>query len=248
MSISDFFGHQLRLAQNETGHRAGTDAILLAALVDTFEGGLVVDAGAASGASGLCVARRLPDAQIRLVEIDHGHITLARQNIEINNFSSRVDAVQADLLDSFENRERRGLTREDADCVITNPPYLDASTHRRPPDHDKTRAHVMPQNGLELWMKACAAMLKPKGRLHMIHRADQLTEILSSFPKNFGGIRIIPIHPHENQPATRLLVTATKNSRSPLTIASGLILHEAHGEFTAKAEALHRGKCGFSDL
>ena len=248
MSITDFFGQQIRLAQSDTGHRAGTDAILLASLVEASEAGLVVDAGAASGAAGLCVARRLPSSHVRLIEIDQSQIALAQKNIAMNGLTDRVETLHGDLLGAFEEREKQGLTKEEADCVITNPPYLDAATHRASPDQDRSRAHMMPQEGLTLWLKSCAAILKPKGRLHMIHRADQLSEILSALPKNFGAIRIIPIHPHEDQPATRLLVSATKNSRAPLTLASGFILHEANGQFTKKAKALHEGQCGFNDL
>jgi tRNA1(Val) A37 N6-methylase TrmN6 len=248
MSITNFFGQQIRLAQSDTGHRAGTDAILLASLVEASEAGLVVDAGAASGAAGLCVARRLSPSHVRLIEIDQSQIALAQKNIAMNGLTDRVETLHGDLLGSYEEREKQGLTKEEADCVITNPPYLDAVAHRASPDQDRSRAHMMPQEGLTLWLKSCAAMLKPKGRLHMIHRADQLSEILSALPKNFGAIRIIPIHPHEDQPATRLLVSATKNSRAPLTLASGFILHEANGQFTKKAKALHEGQCGFNDL
>ena len=248
MSITDFFGQQIRLAQSDTGHRAGTDAILLASLVEASEAGLVVDAGAASGAAGLCVARRFPFAHVKLIEIDQGQIALARQNIAMNEFSDRVEAIHGNLLGSFEEREKQGLAQEEADCVITNPPYLDAAAHRASPDQDKSRAHMMPQDGLTFWLKSCTTMLKPKGRLHMIHRADQLSEILSALPKNLGAIRIIPIHPREDQPATRLLLSATKNSHAPLTLATGFILHEANGQFTTKAKALHEGQCGFNDL
>ena len=248
MSITDFFGQQIRLAQSDTGHRAGTDAILLASLVEASEAGLVVDAGAASGAAGLCVARRFPSAKVRLIEIDQGQIALARQNIAMNDFSDRVEVLHGDLLGSYEEREKQSLTKEEADCVITNPPYLDAAAHRVSPDQDKSRAHMMPQEGLTNWLKSCAALLKPKGRLHMIHRADQLPEILSALPKNFGAIRIIPIHPRDDQHATRLLLSATKNSRAPLTLVPGFILHEANGQFTTKAKALHEGQCGLNDL
>lgn len=248
MSITNFFGQQIRLAQSDTGHRAGTDAILLASLVEASEAGLVVDAGAASGAAGLCVARRLPSSHVRLIEIDQSQIALAQQNIAMNDLTDRVEALNGDLLGAYEEREKQGLTKEEADCVITNPPYLDASTHRASPDQDRSRAHMMPQEGLTLWLKSCAAMLKPKGRLHMIHRADQLSETLSALPKNFGAVRIIPIHPFEDQTATRLLVSATKNNRAPLTLAPGFILHEAKGQFTTKAKALHEGQCGFNDF
>jgi tRNA1(Val) A37 N6-methylase TrmN6 len=138
------------------------------------------------------------------------------------------------------------LVGEDANCVITNPPYLDMNRDRISDDQQKNRAHVMPENGLTLWLKACSALLKPKGRLHLIHRADRLSDILNALPSNFGAIRIIPVHARENEPAIRILVTATKNSRAPFSIAPGFILHEADGRFTAQAEAIHQGEGGLT--
>ncbi len=246
MTVTDFFGGKIRLAQSATGHRAGTDALLLAALVEASDAGAVVDAGSASGAAGLCVARRLETAHVKLVDTDAHQVELARQNIEMNGFTERVHAVQGDLFASFAEREAQGLVGEEADCVITNPPFLDESRDRISDDHEKNRAHVMPENGLTRWLKACSALLKPKGRLHLIHRADRLLDVLGALPSNFGAIRIMPVHARENEPAIRILVTTTKNSRAPLSIAPGFVLHEADGRFTAKAEAIHQGEGGLT--
>ena len=246
MTVTDFFGGKIRLAQGATGHRAGTDALLLAALVEASDAGALIDAGSASGAAGLSVARRFERAHVKLIDIDAHQVELARQNIEMNGFTDRVHAAQGDLLSPFAQREAQGLVGEDADCVITNPPYLDVSRDRISDDHEKNRAHVMPENGLTLWLKACSALLKPKGRLHLIHRADRLSDVLSALPSNFGAIRIIPVHARANEPATRILVTATKSSRTPLSIAPGFVLHEADGRFTTQAEAIHQGKDGLT--
>ncbi len=246
MAVTDFLGGKIRLAQSDTGHRAGTDALLLAALVEAADAGTVVDAGSASGAAGLCIARRFETAQVRLIDIDAHQVTLARQNIELNHFSDRVHALQGDLLAPFAQREGQGLTSEDADCVITNPPYLDETRDRVSNDPEKNRAHVMPPKGLALWLKACNALLKSNGRLHLIHRADRLPDILNALPQNFGGLRIIPVYPRETDPAIRILVTAIKNSRAPMALAPGLILHSSDGRFTARAEALHKGESGLT--
>lgn len=247
MTVTDFLGGKIRLAQSDTGHRAGTDALLLAALVEAADAGTVVDAGSASGAAGLCVARRFGTANIKLIDIDAQQLALARQNIEMNDFADRVLVLQGDLLAPFAQREAQDLTGEFADCVITNPPYLDETHHRVSEDQKKRRAHVMPEQGLVLWLKACNALLKPHGRLHLIHRADRLPDILKALPQNFGGLRIIPVYPHETDPAIRILVTAIKNSRAPMSLAPGLILHGSDGRFTRHAEALHKGECGLID-
>ena len=65
-----FLGGQLRLRQPKSGHRAGHDAMLLAAATPAHSGDRVVDLGAGVGAAGLAVARRVQGIQLVLVEID----------------------------------------------------------------------------------------------------------------------------------------------------------------------------------
>ena len=241
MTEIPFLGGKLRLFQSETGHRAGTDAVLLAATVPDGFAGLVIDAGSASGAAGFAVAARVAGAKLRLVEIDANEAELARKNIATNQFSDRAEVVEGDLLAPHHAREALGLAASDADWVITNPPFLNEHKTRTSPDSNRQRAHTMPEGGLDRWIVACQAMLEPHGRLTMIHRADALSELLSAFEGRFGALSILPIYPQDGASATRLLVEGIKGSRAPLTLMKGLILHEKNGRFTAEAEAIHRG-------
>ncbi len=241
MTDFNFLGDKIRLHQSDSGHRSGTDAVLLAATVPQSFAGLVVDAGSASGAVGLSVGARVPGAAIRCVEIDPVEADLARANIAANGFQDRAHVIQADLLAAFKEREAMGITLADADRVLTNPPFLSEGKSRPSPDLARQRAHMMPEDGLDRWILACHAMLKPHGTLALIHRADALKEILDALSGRFGHIGVLPIHPRAGAPATRLLIEAIKGSRAPLRLLSGLILHEADGRFTDIADALNKG-------
>ena len=58
----------------------------------------------------------------------------------------------------------------------------------------------------------------------------------------FGGVRIWPLYPSESAPASRILVSARRGSRGPLSVQQGLILHQADGKWTPRADAILRGK------
>src|SRR5207248_6609870 len=75
-----FLGGQLRLKQMKSGHRAGHDAVLLAAATSARSGDRVVDLGAGAGAAGLAVARRVAGIDLVLVEIDASLAGFARAN------------------------------------------------------------------------------------------------------------------------------------------------------------------------
>src|SRR6185503_11739287 len=86
-----FLGGQLRLKQLKSGHRAGHDAVLLAAATPARSGERVADLGAGVGVAGLSVARRVAGIDLVLVEIDADLAMLARANAEAN-------AIQADVI------------------------------------------------------------------------------------------------------------------------------------------------------
>src|SRR5579863_1188066 len=65
-----FLGGKLRLRQPKSGHRAGHDAMLLAAATPARPGDRVADFGAGVGAAGLAVAARVGGIRLVLAEID----------------------------------------------------------------------------------------------------------------------------------------------------------------------------------
>ena len=82
------------------------------------------------------------------------------------------------------------------------------------------------------------------GGLTLIHRADRLAEILGALEGRFGALAVRPLYPREGMPATRILVSGRRDSRAPLAILPGLVLHRPEGGFTARAEAILRAGQG----
>ena len=237
-----FLGGAVTLRQRRKGHRAGTDAVLLAANVARNTEGYVVDAGAASGAVGLMAAARAPFISVDLIEIDPAECGLALHNIAANRLEARCRVIEADLLAPEAERERAGLAKESANLVLSNPPFLRADAARLSPDPDRARAHAMPQDGLERWCRTLAWLTAPDGQLVLIHRADALADLLKALEGRFGALTIRPILPRADQNASRILVTGRKGSRAALTLQPGFVLHRADGEFTDEAAALHAGE------
>ena len=51
---------------------------------------------------------------------------------------------------------------------------------------------------------------------------------------------LFPLFPKEGEPALRVILQARKGSRAGLKLLRGLVMHEADGRYTAKAEAVLR--------
>jgi tRNA1(Val) A37 N6-methylase TrmN6 len=242
-SLTDdqFLNSRVKLRQYSRGHRAGSDAVFLAATIPVELRGLVVDAGSASGAVGLMAAWRAPYARLRLVEFDEDEAILARANIASNGMDDRAVVLVADLFALHRVRVESGLCAGDADLVLSNPPFLEEGAARISPDQDRARAHVMPEGGLEKWILSCLAMLKPNGILTMIHRSDRLDALLHLMQGRFGDLVILPLHAREDEAATRILLSGKRNSRAPLRVLPGLVIHQPDGGFTPRASSVHKG-------
>jgi tRNA1(Val) A37 N6-methylase TrmN6 len=230
---------RLLLRQPKVGHRIGTDALLLAAA--TPAAGRICDLGSGVGAVGLALALRGAQEAV-LVEREPVVADLARHNIDHGGFGSRVSLVDADIFDRRSFLRHPSLADQSFDAVATNPPYDQSLRGRRTPSVLKHAAHAMQGGDLADWLKTAMRLLRDGGRLTLIHRADQLAQVLAAMPKRAGGVSVLPVQAQAGQPATRILVTATAGSKAPLMLMPALVLHGEDGRFTQHAEQIHKGR------
>jgi tRNA1(Val) A37 N6-methylase TrmN6 len=232
-------GGRLKLLQPVRGHRAGHDAILLAAAAP--KSGHAVDLGAGVGAAGLALITRGAARTVTLVDIDRDLIRLAVANAERNGFADRVEAVAGDV----ERVARRsGLPRPaagGADVVIMNPPFNDPETRRPSSDALRRRAHSTPDVNLQHWIGAADRTLKSGGRLVMIHRPEGIATVLTLLQDPFGAVEIIPVHARASGAAIRIIVRAQKGKRTAAVIRPAFVLAEDDARPTYEAEEVLRG-------
>ena len=220
-----FLGGQLRLRQPKSGHRAGHDAILLAAATSAKPGDRVADFGAGVGAAGFALARRAAGIKLMLVEVDRELAELARGNARANNIAAEI--IELDLASDAEAFAGAGLAPDSLDAVLMNPPFNDAARHRASPQ--KALAHVATATTLEDWIHAARRTLKSGGVLTLIWRADGLAEVFSALDRGFGSVAVLPVHGDAISPAIRVLVRATKGGKAPLQIHPALMLNNESG-------------------
>jgi tRNA1(Val) A37 N6-methylase TrmN6 len=226
-----FLGGQLRLRQPKSGHRAGHDAVLLAAATPVRPGDRVVDFGAGVGAAGLAVAKRAngikPGIELVLVEIDAGLAGLARDNAASNAIAA--DVAVLDITSGAEAFAAAGLSPDSADVVLMNPPFNDSARHRASPDKARQIAHVATGSTLEGWIHAARRILKSGGVLTLIWRADGLSDVLAALDHGFGSLAILPVHGEAKAPAIRVLIRAIKGGKAPTQLHTAILLKDESG-------------------
>ncbi|MEL6226694.1 MAG: methyltransferase [Pseudomonadota bacterium] len=226
-----FLGGAVWLNQPRKGYRAGLDAVLLAATVaprtTAEQTKRIADLGAGAGAVGLCVAGRIGDATVDMVERDAALANLARRNIAENACASRVRLLEGDVRNGVTGS---GLQNDLYDHVLANPPYFVDDASRASTLATKAASHVWAAGDLESWARCMARIAKPGGTVTLIHPAESLADWLNALTGRFGAFQVVPIHARPGTNALRVLIRAQKSSRAGLLMRPPVILHGEQGD------------------
>lgn len=233
------------------GHRAGMDAMMLAAAVPSSFSGQLADFGAGAGGAGLAVASRCPKSRVVLVErapemADFAERTLAYSGNA--HLADRVSVLVADVALAGRERVAAGLADSSFDYAIMNPPF-NARHDRKTPDALKQQAHVMEDGLFEQWIRSAAAVVRPRGGLALIARPQPLRAILDAFAGRFGNAEIVPVQARSDLPAIRIVVRAVRASRAGLLLCPALVLHDNGNDlFSPRADDINNGRASlFAD-
>ena len=229
-TVDAFHAGRFRRVQPRGGHRAGLDALLLAAATHdrhprgTFR---VLDMGAGTGLAGLATADRHPLARVTLAERDPVMLAAMRATLDLPEnvvLAGRARIVPADLAAPAAEREA-ALGRDAHDHALANPPF-NLPSHRSSPDARRAAAHDIDADTLEAWCRAAVAALAPGGTLTVIVRPASLPALLAAWRGRFGGPALLPVHTRDG-PATRLLARGAKGARTPLAMLASLRVDDA---------------------
>ncbi|PCI39115.1 MAG: methyltransferase [Rhodospirillaceae bacterium] len=230
-------GGRVILHQPVEGYRAAIDPVLLAAAVLAKANDRALDLGCGVGAAMLCLATRVDGLVVDGLEIQLDLALLAQQNIQANGLADRVRVFEGDLLNPPKDLVQGSYTQ-----VFANPPYITEDRGHTPPNASKRTAHVEGNASLSDWVGTALKYCRPKGTVCFIYRADRLAEVLSALDGKAGQIEIIPLWPKPGIAAKRIIIRARKAIKTPLSLTSGLVLHDEDGGYSEKVDKVLKGE------
>ena len=239
LSQDDFLGGAIRLYQPVEGYRIGTDTVFLAASISFIKNERILDMGAGTGGVLSCLLSRTggpaTDTVFHGIELQTELLALARLNAQTNGFEDRIDYFSGDI-----GHPPDDCAPNSYHHVISNPPYLKKNGGPASPYETKAMAHMDSHIELESWIHLCLRMLKPLGRLTLVHRADRLDDIIAALHGKAGDIIIFPLWSTAGKDARRVIIQARKGGKGIIALKPGLIVHTSDGTFSPQAEAILR--------
>jgi tRNA1(Val) A37 N6-methylase TrmN6 len=228
-------GGRVRLRQPAAGYRVAIDPVFLAAAVPAEPHQSILDVGCGAGAAMLCLAARVPHSRVVGLEMRRDLVRLAGDNAILNGMESRVSTMIGDLLHAPPR-----LSPGAFDHVMANPPHLESGRATSAMLPGKAEATIEGAADLAAWVRFALAMVRPKGSVIFIHRADRIDALLAEIAGRAGEVVVYPLWPRQGQSAIRVLLRARKQIAAPARLAPGLVLHEPDGRLTTAAEGVLR--------
>ena len=232
-------GGRVLLRQPKEGYRVAIDPVFLAAAVAAEPRQVVLDVGCGTGAAMLCLAARVPEVRVVGLEMQRDLVRLAGDNVILNGMEARASVMIGDLL-----QPPPRLSPGAFDHVMSNPPFNERGRSAGAPSVAKAEATVEGEADLSAWVRFSLTMVRSKGTVTFIHRADRIEVLLGQIAGRAGEVVIFPLWPGPRRPASRVLIRVRKQTAAPARLAPGLVLHEPDGRLTAAAEAVLREASG----
>src|SRR5215472_5702263 len=181
-------GGRVRLRQPAEGYRAAIDPVFLAAAVPAEPHQLVLDVGCGAGAAMLCLAARVPHSRVVGLETQRELVRLAGDNAILNQMEARVSVMIGDLLHAPPR-----LSPGTFDHVMANPPHIERGRSVPATAPGKTEATVEGAADLAAWVRFALAMVRSKGSITFIHRADRIDALLGEITGRAGEVVVYPL-------------------------------------------------------
>ncbi len=221
--------NNLKIIQKNDGFCFGIDSVLLSDFARKIKNNSkVLDLGTGTGILGILLCAKTNLKQITGIEIQKDIADMATRSIQLNNLQGKFDILNCNI-----NDIDKLLEIDSYDAIVTNPPYKKPNSGKINENKTKLISRHEIEANLDDFIRISFKMLKDKGTLYMVHRAERIVDILSTMRKyKMEPKRIRFVYSNKNSESKLVLLEATKNAKPFVKIERPLYVYNENGDYT----------------
>lgn len=225
--IDDLQRNGLRIIQKTDGFCFGMDAVLLSGFAWAKAGERVLDLGTGTGIIPLLLSAKTEGEHFTGLEIQTEMAEMAGRSVALNNLQEKIDIVDGDIKEAS-----RIFGAASFDVVTTNPPYMNDAHGLKNPTEVKAVSRHEVLCTLEDVVREGAKVLKPGGRMYMVHRPHRLIEILGTMKEyRMEPKRMKFVHPFKDKEANMVLIEAVRGGGAWMKVEAPVIVYKEPGVY-----------------
>lgn len=234
--IDDLIRENMKIIQSREVFSYSVDALLLADFVTLRKRDKIIDLCSGNGVIPLLLSHRTDNA-IEGLEIQAPLVDMARRSIVLNKKENQINIVQGDL-----NNIKSYHEHSTFDVITVNPPYFTSDQPLKLRDAHAYARHEL-LTTLEQVVIACKYLIKNKGRLFMVHRAERSMEVVATLmANNFRVTRTQFVYNAPNSSeALFVLIEAVFHSKSYVDVLPPFYIYDSNGGYSREMLEVYYG-------
>ena len=226
--FDDLQRNNYKIIQNPDKFCFGMDAVLLSHFTTLRKRDNVLDLGTGTGILPILLSAKTDAEHFDALEIQEESVDMAKRSVMFNHLEDRINIIHGDIKEASSIFDVASF-----DAITTNPPYMNNNHGLKNPDMPKAIARHEILCTFDDIARESSRLLKPHGRLYMVHRPFRLAEIINTLNKyRLETKRICLVYPFIDKEPYMVLIEAVKDGNPMVKFEPPIIVYEAPGRYT----------------
>lgn len=236
--LDDLQIDDLKIIQNPKWFCFGMDAVLLSGFINIKKGSKVIDLGCGNGVIPLLLSAKTQALHITGIEIQQQVAEMAQRSVRMNKLEHKITIVNEDL-----KKATAVFGKASFDVVVTNPPYRTKDCGIENPADVKAIARHEIMCSLEDVIRTTGNLLKPEGKLFMVHRPDRMADIICLMREyKIEPKRLRFVHPRKEEAPNMILIEGLKDGGRFLKIEKPLYIYGEGTAYSQDVQGIYENK------
>lgn len=238
--VDDLQLNGLKIIQNPEWFCFGTDAVLLSdfAAKGIKKDAVILDMCSGNGIISLLLSAKSDAKKIYSLEVQKGVSEMAKRSVLMNGLEGKISGICGDLKDGESIFGRSFFNN-----IICNPPYKEFGGGLVNKNDPVTIARHEILCSLEDIIRVSSILLKPYGKLSLIHRPERLADILCLMREyKIEPKRLRFIHPSPSKTATMIMVEGAYCGGRKLYLEPPLYIYKEKGVYSDEINEIYGRK------